>query len=78
VDNLGDGPSNAVSGDRNSAAEGLRGICSLALPSLASGWSVGLLAEWFELKLWRRSSCSLAGARRRKRPDIRGMIGFGW
>lgn len=39
----GAGPSAAVSGDRNSAADGLRGICSLALPSM--GGTLGLPFE---------------------------------
>jgi hypothetical protein len=64
-------PSAADWGDRNSAAEGRRGICSLALPSSA----VGLLGvgDSGDKKLCRRMS-SLDGPLRRNKPGMSGMI----
>lgn len=40
ADVLGTSPSAAVDGDKKSAADGRRGICSLALPSMGGigGW----------------------------------------
>lgn len=67
---LEDTPStSAPAGDRNSAAEGLLGICSLALPSS----KVGLPIASGERKLRRRMS-SLDGPRRRINPGKRGML----
>jgi len=64
-----DAPSaSAPAGDRNSAAEGLLGICSLALPSS----KVGLPIDSGNRKLRRRMS-SLDGPRRRINPGRRGM-----
>ena len=67
-----DGGLIAVAGDRNSAADGLRGICSLALPSRR----LGLLGYIGETKLCRWKSVSLVCPRRRKRPCIVGIIGL--
>ena len=67
-----DGGSAALEGDRNSAADGLRGICSLALPSSR----VGLLVDSGDRKLCRRMSASLVWPRRRNKPCIIGMVGL--
>ena len=67
-----DGGSAAVEGERNSAAEGLRGICSLALPPSAGR----LLVDSGDRKLCRRMSASLDAPLRRKKPCIIGMVGL--
>lgn len=62
----------AVDGDKNSDADGLRGICSLALPSCR----VGVLEASGDRKLCRRKSASLVCPRRRSKPCIIGMVGL--
>ena len=72
----GPGCSMVDEGVKKSAADGLRGICSLALPSWAVSSST--ISTSGERKLCRRMLASLAllgGPRRRNSPGIRGMFG---